>query len=472
MAFFPEGDPAGRIVVDPIHGDIRPTAREWGIVDTGSFQRLRHLKQLQMGDLTYPNATHTRFAHSLGTLGIMARILGIAERKCFRLSVRQHEDLRAAALLHDIGHYPYSHLMEGIDKVRLTEEEVDPEGRGRRPLKRDPYPGHAEVGRLIVMNQKDLLEAIGGKDRARSVADFFTRSKAFNPQLCNLIHSSLDMDRLDYLLRDSQAAGVPYGQIDVNYLLNNVNISPSGMLGFTEKAMPAAEHFLFARFFMHRTVYYHKTTYAIEEACRQLLRRIRDAGKHGIPHDGKSIGKLVKSSELRGFTDAFVDGIIQRAAADEDRVVRVLARAILDRRPPKLLKEVCVFEEKATQHHAGLLFLQNCRHKLQRLSRDFSLPLGRFLLCQTPPLTLETRGSLITAGEARSLLPEEEEDLVKVFVGDEEPRPIVEVQHSLVRSLSGCFFQAFRLYFVADHNADESILRALRQKVASWDRPG
>ena len=84
------------------------------------------------------------------------------------------------------------------------------------------------------------------------------------------------MDRLDYLLRDSQAAGVPYGSIDLNYLLNSLRVSPNGLLGVDEKAMPAAEQYLFARYFMHRTVYWHKTTCAFEGAARQLIRRIRD----------------------------------------------------------------------------------------------------------------------------------------------------------------------------------------------------
>ena len=98
------------------------------------------------------------------------------------------------------------------------------------------------------------------------------------------------MDRLDYLLRDARAAGVPYGDIDLNYLLNNIRISPKGMLGVdAEGGSAAAEHFLLSRVFMHRVVYYHKTTYGFEEACRQLLRhspRIRVATRICLPRMG------------------------------------------------------------------------------------------------------------------------------------------------------------------------------------------
>jgi HD superfamily phosphohydrolase len=108
-----------KLIVDAIHGDIRLKPLECRVIDTASFQRLRHLKQLQFGHVTYPGATHTRFAHSVGVLGIMARITQIA-RDALSLTPEQVEDIRLAGLLHDVGHYPYSHLMEKVDKVTLT----------------------------------------------------------------------------------------------------------------------------------------------------------------------------------------------------------------------------------------------------------------------------------------------------------------------------------------------------------------
>ena len=100
-----------KLIVDSIHGDIHLTPIERRVVDTASFQRLRHLKQLGMAQATYPNATHTRFAHSLGVLGIMEHIARVA-KDALSLTDEQAEDIRLAGLLHDIGHYPYSHLME------------------------------------------------------------------------------------------------------------------------------------------------------------------------------------------------------------------------------------------------------------------------------------------------------------------------------------------------------------------------
>lgn len=131
------------IVVDAIHGAIHLSDLERRVIDTGSFQRLRHLKQLQMGHVTYPNATHTRFAHCLGTLAIMQRVLAVAELPS--LKPEDKADLRLAALLHDVGHYPYSHLMERVDDARLAEEFVGQEGRRTLDRSRAPYPKHDTV---------------------------------------------------------------------------------------------------------------------------------------------------------------------------------------------------------------------------------------------------------------------------------------------------------------------------------------
>ncbi|MCE9552284.1 MAG: HD domain-containing protein [Planctomycetes bacterium] len=268
----------GKLIVDSIHGDIRLNDEECRVIDTASFQRLRNLKQLGMGQVTYPGATHTRFAHSIGVLGIMERVTNVA-RAALSLNDEQVNEIRLAGLLHDIGHYPYSHLMEGVDNVILTEHFV---GSGQKTLNasKDKYVDHEEIGELIVTQQKDILAALGGGTRAKRIADLFRRRETAHLQLSKLIHSSLDMDRLDYLMRDAKAAGVPYGHIDVNYLINCLRVSQTGMLGVQYKAITALEHFTLARFFMHKAVYYHKTTYALEEACRPRMfgsRFARDA---------------------------------------------------------------------------------------------------------------------------------------------------------------------------------------------------
>jgi len=475
-----EGDGSEKLIVDSIHGDIHLTGCEIEVIDTGSFQRLRHLKQLAMSQMAYPNATHTRFAHSLGALAIMSRIIDIAKTTGrVVLSRKQQEDLPLAALLHDVGHYPYSHLMERIDKVKLTEEQVEVAQLEEKTLDTsgDPYPEHDLVGTYIVTEQSDLIEAIGGKKRAKVIANLFGPKRPTKNerslQLSKLVHSSLDMDRLDYLLRDSQATGVPYGQIDINYLLNNLKVSPSGMLGISEKAMPAAEQLLLSRFFMHRTVYYHKTTFGMEEVCRQLLRRLRGQGKYRIPKDGKDIKRLVTSKDLGTFTDAYVDQIIQKAVNDENQVVQALARSIQRRRPPQRLKEVNILRSSQERNgqHAGTIFKLNCKHNLQKFANDFHIPLEQFILCETPPLRLERRGPLVAAEEAMKTNWKEEEELIKVFVtGEDEPKSLVDIPYSLLSKCAGLFFQSFRLYVVYDGEDKSDVIGQLRERVRDWDK--
>ncbi|MBI5723274.1 MAG: HD domain-containing protein [Planctomycetes bacterium] len=471
-----------RLVVDPIHGDIHLKNQEWDIVDTLAFQRLRGIKQLGMGHVTYPSATHTRFAHSLGTLSIMARILKEAG-KSLKLSNEEQENLRMAALLHDIGHYPYSHLMEKVDKVTLIEDEVKKnnyDGKSEYQLCCE-YPEHGPLGKEIVTKQQEIVRVIGSLDRASKIGDIFSKATTENTKL---VHSSLDMDRLDYLLRDSRTAGVPYGEVDINYLLNSLRVSKTGMVGVTKKALAAAEQFLLARFFMHKVVYYHKTTYAIEEACRQLLRRIRDNRLFGIYSTKQEILNIAGDSRLAGFTDYYVDNLIHEASQkDGDEVIKALAHSIESRRAPKLLKEVQVVisekDEKEKYNH-GTVFRKDVIAKIENLANEFKIPLGQFLLCQTPALRLEPRGPwgpYVTTKKAKTKEEEEktkedeETELIKVFVDDSpeaEPKSMVDIDYSLLHFCSGYYWQAFRLYVVYDGDGCKDRVNNLRKEVSGW----
>ena len=468
------------IIVDSIHGDIRLTNHELKVIDTASFQRLRNIKQLQMSQITYPNATHTRFAHSLGTLAIMRKVLRLNADKnnILKLNEDEEDNLRLAALLHDIGHYPYSHLVERLDKVTLTEDYLP--SNTKTPSLAN-YPDHSDIGELIVTSQRDINEAIGNKDRAKEVADIFTGS---NPKLSKLITSSLDFDRMDYLLRDSYATGVPYGRIDINYLLNNLRISSNGILGISEKTLPAAEQFLLARFFMHRVVYYHKTTCGMEELCRQLLRRLRDIGKYGIPANDDDVEKIVTSPELLTFTDAFVDNIVRQAAGYKEKegngqVIRCLASSILNRRPPKLLKEIVSWEDADDDAYTSTkTFRKSFRENIKSVADKYDIPLGRFILCQPKPLILEK-------GEARlgktqwdgmsdwdkKELDDEERELIQIISDDGKAESLVNLgKRSIISVLKGKSFQMVRLYVAPDEKGNVENLDNLKSDVRSWDK--
>lgn len=399
----------------------------------------------------------------------MQKVL-VAARQRLGLDARKYAELRLCALLHDVGHYPYSHLMERLDQVVLTEELV---GTKTTPISLglgdSAYPSHEELGRIIVTEQNDIRAALGGRARAERIADLFTRTEAADPQLSKLIHSSLDMDRLDYLLRDARAVGVPYGEIDLAYLLNNVDASPTGMIGIALKAVPAAEQFLVARYFMYRTVYYHKTTYGMEEALRQLLRRCRDAGFGELPANGDAVRAIARDpARLVTFTDSYVDRVVYLALAHPNEVARRLARCIAYRKPPKLLREeVAVTEfETGTRHDATTSLLGRCEDRLAGLASKCGMELGMFLVTEVPPIKLEKRGYLLTSAEAKKQAPDAEDELVKVFLpGEDEPVSLVDVPQSLIGKYAGHVTRIVRLYVVEE---DARKVEKLRTEVRTW----
>ena len=415
----------------------------------------------------------------------MQRVLESKGEHKIDLSDEDEENLRLAALLHDVGHYPYSHLMEKVDNVDLFEERVAPSTPGTRQTldldqKTGRYPNHVSLGALIVTRQPDILEAIGGKVKAKQVADLFSAQETDNKKIGRLISSSLDLDRFDYLQRDSYATGLPYGRIDLNYLLNSLRGNSEGEIGVHERAIPAVEHFLLARYFMHRTVYYHRTTWAIEEACRQLLRRLRDQGEYDVPPDGNAIEDIVTSDKIHRFNDSFVDSIIRQAVSDSDDVIRCLARSIQSRNPPKLLKEISVFSDKEKTLHRGTVFRDRCFRELPHVAEAKGIPLGRFLFSELPPITVEKAVSRLTASEYQQTTSESlrqsmrnESDIVKVFTGDSDnPKSLLEIDHSIVQRLAGQAFQTYRLYLVPNDTETVSPVEDLQSTVGDWDMLG
>jgi len=400
----------------------------------------------------------------------MAKVIAVA-RDQIHLDEDTGDDLRLCALLHDVGHYPYSHLMERLDRVTLTEELTGV--RPPRPLAlgRPVYPDHEELGRIIVTEQDDLRSALGGLDRATRIASLFTRSAAADVQISKLIHSSLDMDRLDFLLRDARSAGVPYGEIDLDYLLNNLRASPTGMIGIALKALPAAEQFLVARYFMYRTVYYHKTTYGMEEALRQLLRRCRDENIGDLPADGDAMRRIARDPLLLvEFNDNYADRVVHSALGNPNIVISHLARCIAYRKPPKILREevaVTSFaEEKLERHDAAASFLRRCEDRLADLARKHGIELGLFLVGQVPPIKLEKRGNLLTQDQAKDQPSEAEDELIKVFVpGEVEPKSLIDIPQCLIKHCASYVTRIVRLYVVED---DASKIEALRAEVRCW----
>ncbi len=262
------------ILRDPLWNNIRLDSLALSLLETPVVQRLRYVRQLGLAFLVYPGATHSRFEHALGTWHLAGVALRLLEERGSLAGVSNHDQqiVRAAALLHDVGHYPFSHALEEIGVTH--HEEV------ARPLL---------TGSLI---GEKLRAALGDSAPAEVFALITGRSSA---ALQGLISGSLDLDKIEYLKRDALMCGVPYGEIDVDRLLNSLLLVPHPdhgrlTLGIHEKGLSALESLLFAKYQMYRNVYWHHAVRSATAMYKRLVAVSLDA-------------QAVAATEVSRFTD-------------------------------------------------------------------------------------------------------------------------------------------------------------------------
>ncbi len=260
-----------KIINDPVYGFITlPTPLLFKLIEHPYFQRLRRIKQLGMTHLVYPGAMHTRFQHSLGAMHIMSEAISALKLKGHDITDHETESVMIAILLHDIGHGPFSHALEHSIVENIHHEEIS----------------------LQFFNA--LNEQYEGRlDTAISI---FTNSypKTF---LHQLVSGQLDMDRLDYLQRDSFYCGVAEGTVNTDRIIKMLNIH-EGNIVVDSKGIYSLEKFIVARRLMYWQVYLHKTVIAAESLLIRILRRAREIYMNG--------GKLFCSPSLEFFLRAAV----------------------------------------------------------------------------------------------------------------------------------------------------------------------
>jgi HD superfamily phosphohydrolase len=399
----------------------------------------------------------------------MSRIIDLlVDRSRFNNDDRRK--MRIAALLHDIGHYPYSHLMEFIDRDKHRPKFLRPalvSGVVGPAFER--YPDHEKIGQIIVTKRSDIssLLAEAGID-PEEIASII-RSQHANPAYNRLIHSSLDVDRMDYMLRDSLGTGVPYGQIDLDYLLNNLEVvEQGGVLDVvvTYKAATAAEHFLIARYFMHKTVYFHKTTFGLEALLRQVLFLLRESGH--IYKDGSEIERLIETDKFLDFHDGYVDSKIQQFANKTgDEPLIHLCTALKERKPPKLVHQVGVLQDASQNPDAEYaLFTKNRVNRIKQLSATHGIPIERWVWEDPKDIKFETMGPFIALADAGDAVEEEMAEMIRVRESDGTVRNLVEDQRSILHHLSKLRFRMSRLYVVGP--IDDAKLQEIKTEVKSW----
>ena len=370
-------------VRDPVHGlivfraDDRLDQLAWALLDTPEFQRLRRIKQLGVSDFVFPSATHTRFAHCIGVFHTARTLVGIIKREIPAIGLepdpRREEVAVIAALLHDLGHGPFSHTFEGVQKSR---------GVSKRHERWTAEIIRNQIGRI-----RPLLDAYwpaGGFCDA--VADLLEAEDPIDIYHA-VVSSAFDADRLDYLRLDRLMTGTGAGAIDFDWLMEQVRVCPIQIEApdadggedralvptfcLDPKALPAAEQFLLARYTLHEQVYFHKTTRCVEQMIAKLLRRVaRHAAKQGtvrqtglaathplicfFARDGATLENYL------ALDDIVVADAIRRLSSAPDPGLAALARRLRDRDLYKTLDLVSFGHDQGVQ-----------MREARRIDRDF-----------------------------------------------------------------------------------------------------
>src|SRR5262249_38358299 len=250
------------------------------LIDAVEFQRLRRIKQLGLGLYTYQGAEHSRFTHSLGALHLMTRILNqLSDGN--KIAPEDRAAARTAALLHDVGHGPFSHAMEKVLGVH-----------------------HEQMTMLAVTSPETMLNAAlesFSTDMPQRVASIIDGT--FKPAaLAQLVSSQLDVDRMDYLLRDSLMTGAKYGLYDLEWIINALQIDKEAdRIYVAARGVHAVEEYLQARYYMFRQVYFHRTLRSAEAVLRSALRRSLELvarGKEVWSVAGTAFEKILRRQPL------------------------------------------------------------------------------------------------------------------------------------------------------------------------------
>lgn len=322
-------------VRDPIHGFIDLSPLEIRIVNTRVFQRLRRIKQLALAYLVYPGAQHTRFEHSLGTRYIAGRICDELNKKsgADKVSAEEREAICAAALLHDIGHGPFSHVSE-----YLLERYRDRALPAREKI-------HELIGRDIIKDDPELKAILGQKLQDRILELLFEPDKREFARY--IISSDFDADKLDYLLRDAYYCGVKYGIFDIEKLIEECGIHQDreeSLLALGHEAIFAFEQMLLAKYHMHRQVYSHRIRRITDRMLVRSLSLAVGSGRH------PEIKKLYEYKNTPDFLQHYLDYYDEKVmrcllqSADDD--VKGYAERLFSRRLFKLLYTLTIDESQ------------------------------------------------------------------------------------------------------------------------------
>jgi HD superfamily phosphohydrolase len=271
-----------KIFNDPIYGFITiPNSDIFDLIEHKYFQRLRRISQMGLSYLVYPGAIHTRFQHAIGCMCLMQKAVNVLRFKEVIISKEEERALYIAILLHDIGHGPFSHAMEHSIVNGISHEEIS------------------------MRFMQKLNEEFNG---SLTLAIQIFEGKYERPFLCELISSQFDMDRADYLKRDSFYTGVAEGNVNSERLITMLNVV-NDRLVVEEKGIYSVEKFLVARRFMYWQVYLHKTGLVAEQLLTRVLKRAKELTNQGVVLNASAALSYFLKNEIseENFDDATLE---------------------------------------------------------------------------------------------------------------------------------------------------------------------
>jgi HD superfamily phosphohydrolase len=314
-----------KIFNDPVYGFVTvPTELLFDLIEHPYFQRLRRIQQLGLTNFVYPGALHTRFHHALGAMHLMQLALRTLKDKGVKISAAEGEAAQVAILLHDIGHGPLSHALETSIFQDVPHEQLSLYLMERL---NETFPGRLTLA-------MEMFQGSYGRE-------FFHQ----------LVSSQLDMDRLDYLNRDSFYTGVEEGRPGADRLIKMLQVVNERLV-LEEKAVYSVENFLVSRRLMYWQVYLHKAVTSAEQMVIRVMQRARDLARAGVPVPGSScltyfLGRAVTLAEFQEdseilnrfvqLDDIDIWGAIKSWVSHEDKVLSFLAQSLLNRQLFKIV---------------------------------------------------------------------------------------------------------------------------------------
>jgi HD domain protein len=319
-----------KIINDPVHGFIKiPYEIIFDIMEHRCFQRLRRIFQTGLLSLIFPGATHTRFHHAIGAMHLMFNALEILKQKGVKISTEEEKGAMLAVLLHDVGHGPFSHALENILMDNWHHEKLS----------------------LLLMEQ--LNEEFSGE---LTIAIQMFQGKYHRKFFNQLISSQLDVDRLDYLKRDSFYTGVSEGNINTQRILSTLNVLDDELV-LDEKGIYSIEHYLVARMFMYWQVYYHKAAVLAENLLIKIMNRAKTLVSQNVKVEASENLKyfLYRESSTQAteediarfmeLDDTDVLQAIKSWKNHDDFVLSYLCKTVINRKFPKIIYSSTPFSD-------------------------------------------------------------------------------------------------------------------------------